>query len=508
MESHNDAVIAIAQKVATFYAQKQPFRMYHGSTNSTRQSAISRNRMVDTSRLNHVLSIDRDAKFALVEPNVPMDALVDATLRYGLIPPVVMEFPGITVGGGFSGTAGESSSFRWGFFDRTIDSIDIILANGELHRNVSRTHMPDLFFGAASSFGTLGVITLLRVQLIEAKTYVDVTYHRIGSIEEAVAKIEEATEDESNDYLDGIMFAKNLGVICTGRLSNEPQTKVQRFTRATDPWFYIYAQRLIQKFTFPVTESVPIVDYVFRYDRGGFWVGRYAYRYFLTPFNRITRYLLDYFMHTRVMYHALHKSGQSNVYIIQDVAVPYKAASEFINYLEGDFKHYPLWLCPLKQTGKEENGPHGLLAEKPAPHAPEMLLNFGVWGPGPSKRLDFINMNRRLEQKVDSLGGQKWLYAQAYYTEDEFWRIHNREDYDLLRQKYHATHLPTVYDKVKVDFVGERQAIQDSWKLWVFAIFWSIWPLSGLYGVLAAMLGGDYLLPKSYSVSQLSKKND
>jgi Delta24-sterol reductase len=28
-------------------------------------------------------------------------------------------------------------------------------------------------------------------------------------------------------------------------------------------------------------------------------------------------------------------------------------------------------------------------------------------------------------------------------------------------------------------------------------VFWSIWPLMGLYGVYKAMRGGDYLLPKS-----------
>ena len=46
-----------------------------------------------------------------------MDALVAATLPHALLPLVVMEFPGITVGGGFSGTSGESSSFRHGPFD-------------------------------------------------------------------------------------------------------------------------------------------------------------------------------------------------------------------------------------------------------------------------------------------------------------------------------------------------------------------------------------------------------
>lgn len=49
--------------------------------------------VVDTSRLNHVVSVDAERRTALVEPNVPMDRLVEETLKYGLVPPVVMEFP-------------------------------------------------------------------------------------------------------------------------------------------------------------------------------------------------------------------------------------------------------------------------------------------------------------------------------------------------------------------------------------------------------------------------------
>lgn len=48
-------------------------------------------KVVDTSSLKHVISVDLDRKTALVEPNVAMDELVAATLEYGLVPPVVME---------------------------------------------------------------------------------------------------------------------------------------------------------------------------------------------------------------------------------------------------------------------------------------------------------------------------------------------------------------------------------------------------------------------------------
>ena len=104
MEAHKSAVLEISSRIKDYHSRNEPFRIYHGSTNSTRKAAYERKRMVDTSGLAHVLQVDREKRTVLVEPNVPMDALIKETLKYGLIPPVVMEFPGITVGGGFAGS--------------------------------------------------------------------------------------------------------------------------------------------------------------------------------------------------------------------------------------------------------------------------------------------------------------------------------------------------------------------------------------------------------------------
>jgi FAD/FMN-containing dehydrogenase len=345
------------------------------------------------------------------------------------------------VGGGFAGTAGESSSFRYGFFDRTINWIEMVLANGEITK-ASSTENSDLFYGAASSFGTLGVTTLLEVQLIEAKTYVAITYHSVSSITEAQIEIQKATNDATVDYIDGVMYSLTKGVICVGRLTDSlPQrsTKIRHFTRRNDLWFYIHVQRLPHRMSEPIIEAIPLVEYLFRYDRGGFWVAKYAFKYFITPFNRVTRFILDYFMHTRVMYHALHQSGLSSQYIIQDVAIPYSRADEFMSYLHVNFKNYPIWLCPLKQSGKGIASTHSLQVEKTKLKLPEMMLNFGVWGPGPKHREEFIRWNRDFERKVHELGGQKWLYAHTYYTEEEFDEIYNREKYDDLRVRYHVS---------------------------------------------------------------------
>ena len=96
---HAAVVFKIASDIKAYYESSIPFRIYHGSTNSTRPANFKASHLVDTSHLNHVLSVDRQEMICLVEPNVPMDMLVSFLQPFGLVPPVVMEFPGITVGG-------------------------------------------------------------------------------------------------------------------------------------------------------------------------------------------------------------------------------------------------------------------------------------------------------------------------------------------------------------------------------------------------------------------------
>src|ERR1700704_5322126 len=136
--------------------------------------------MVDVSELNNVLSVDAKHQTAIVEPNVPMDKLVKATLAHKLLPPVVTEFPGITVGGGIQGGAGESSSFKWGFFSQTVNWVEYILADGSIVKASPIEHS-DLFYGAAGSSGTFGVITAAEIQLIPAKKYVQLAYLPVTS---------------------------------------------------------------------------------------------------------------------------------------------------------------------------------------------------------------------------------------------------------------------------------------------------------------------------------------
>lgn len=514
MDKHRALVSSIASTVRAFYAAKEPYRIYHGSTNSTRPSLTTKN--IDISALRNVLAVDTARQTALVEPNVPMDALVSHTLRHGLVPPVVMEFPGITAGGGFAGSAGESSSFRHGWFDETVRSVEMVLPDGEVvtahnpalvaavvgpDRALSQQQQQhtDLFRGAAGAVGTLGVTTMLELNLVRAKKFVRTRYQRTRSVAEAIRLVKAATADEANDYVDGILYSQDHGVVITGQMTDEEPgvassssspLPVQTFSRAHDPWFYLHVEARTRAHD-TAEEFVPLAEYLFRYDRAGFWVARAGWQYFggVVPFNAATRWFLDDFIHTRMLYRALHGSGESARFIVQDVAMPFSTAEKLVGYTAGELGIWPLWLCPLKRRASPTFHPRtttpGLRKDEVED---EMMLNVGVWGRGPAKLEEFVTANRALEAKVRELGGMKWLYAHTYYQEAEFWDMYGgREWYDALRKKYKADEagLPSVYDKVKVD-LDKIKAQRNGLK--------GVRPFGGLYGIWKSIKSKDYLL--------------
>ena len=494
LREHREDVAKIAARVKSFYDHGQPFRINHGSTNSTRKGALGRDpkTTVDTSSLNRVLLVDSASQTALVEPNVPMDRLVEATLEHGLIPLVVMEFPGITVGGGYSGTSGESSSFKHGFFNETLESVEMMLADGQVI-TCSNAESPDLFHGAAGAMGTLGVTTMVKIRLRKAKKFVETTYHPVLSVQEAVETIGRLAEPGSKlDYVDGIMYSQKQGAIVTGRMTDTPSDglAVQRFSESSDPWFYLHVQEKILRNASPTSEAIPLPEYLFRYDRGGFWVGEAPFSYFPgVPFNNTTRRWLDDFLHTRMLYKALHGSGQSEKMIIQDLALPYETGAEFMGFTDSRLGIWPLWLCPLKQSPLPTMHPHYKEYELDGTTLKQML-NIGVWGWGPRTREGFLEANRAIERKLKELRGMRWNYAQNFQSSADFWKDFDKEWYDALRRKYRATSLPNVYDKVRSK--DETKATPS-----LLQRLLGMWPIAGLYGIRKAIQSRDYFLARN-----------
>jgi delta24-sterol reductase len=469
--AHSEQVAAISANVQRFYENKIPFRIFHGSSNSTR--AANRQQIVDISALNNLISIDKVKKVAIVEPGIAMDDVVRRLIPLNLMPAVVPEFPGITAGGAFAGTAAESSSFRHGYFDSAVNKVEMVLGNGDVVL-ASPSSNADLFYGSAGAMGTLGITTLLEIQLIDCAPFVQVQYHHVTSQDAALERLNNVADDV--DFTDAIIFSSRHGVVVEGKfvhanLSNHP---LVRFTRASDPWFFTHlhkkfkCEKPVDDFfcmtchwtqnsrTYaqspaiaPTIELVPLEDYLFRYERGVFWMACYGWAPKL--WNRFTRWFFDAVWHTRFQYRILHLTGGAP-HIIQDVAIPAQNASEFLEFMHQYVKVYPLWLCPIKHDARP---PMHTAATNTSPTC--FLINVGVWG-SPNYGLDylteatydrFVGYNRLLEKRVAQAGGLKWLYATNWYKEEEFWSVYTRPAYTALRAKWNADRLPDLWEKVK-----------------------------------------------------------
>ena len=462
---HDRDVARICEEVKQFHTDKKQFRIYHGSTGSTRPMSFKPGTYIDTSGLNRVFPVNRETMTVKVEPKVAMDELVTAVSKEGFLPQVVPELVSLTVGGCFAGTAGESSSYKYGLFEETISEIEIVLGDGTL-TTASETFQPELLEGAGSTMGTLGIVTLCEVKLIPYRKYVEMTIERVYGINDAIEKIETFIEDPTNEYVDGMMFNKSFGVAMCGKLTDTPSKDAERrtFLQRSDPWFVNWVEDTAnKKKDKPIRNiAVPIYDYFFRTDRGIFWGGELAFDYFHVPFNRITRWLLDPLMNSRTAYHALHEGGFASKYIVQDFGVPASKASDFVDFVTSVLPNYQFWFCPAK-PGSELGVFRKLNTPKNNPDklkliSDERIYNVGVYGKAPRDYDQFVKINRDLEHKLwHDFCGVKILYAHSYYTEEEFWDIYSKENYDLLRKMYRAEGLPSIYDKISSDMSSGKK---------------------------------------------------
>ena len=99
------------------------------------------------------------------------EALVDALLPLGLIPAVVPEFKGITVGGSLQGLAAESTSFKLGYVHDCIVGFEAVLGDGQVLW-CSESENAELFRALPGSFGSLAVCTRVRMLCLRAAPFV------------------------------------------------------------------------------------------------------------------------------------------------------------------------------------------------------------------------------------------------------------------------------------------------------------------------------------------------
>lgn len=127
--------------------------------------------LLSLERLNAIRELRPDARLAIVEAGVVLEALHTAADAHGLVFPLTFGAKGSAmIGGALSTNAGGSNVVRYGSTRGLCLGLEVVLADGrvmdlmsELHKDNSGYDLKDLFIGAE---GTLGVITAAVVKLV------------------------------------------------------------------------------------------------------------------------------------------------------------------------------------------------------------------------------------------------------------------------------------------------------------------------------------------------------
>jgi FAD/FMN-containing dehydrogenase len=198
------------------------------------------------------------------------------------------------------------------------------------------------------------------------------------------------------------------------------------------------------------SDRLSMLDYLWRWDTDWFWCSAafgaqhpVVRRLWPTRWRRSDVYhrLLQWDRRwglSRALDAAKRVPGREKV--IQDVEVPLEVLPEFLEWFDADVGMRPVWLCPLRTTRAWPTYPL-----QPG----HTYVNVGFWGTVtvPADAQPGL-VNRRIEAKLQELGGHKSLYSEAFYAEPIFRTLYGVDNLDAVRARYDPDgRLATLYDK-------------------------------------------------------------
>jgi FAD/FMN-containing dehydrogenase len=384
---------------------------------------------LDVRHFTKPISIDTDNHTVTVEGMITFSDLTDYTLPFGFMPAVVPELKSITVGGAYVGVGIESSSFKYGLVHEAIIEAEVLLPDGTTVIATADNEYSDLFFALPNSYGTLGYAIRLVMKVIPVKPYVKMAYEHFDNPKDYYNRFKAlCLAENGDDFLDGVIFSKKQLTICRGNLTDSaPYTSNYKYLNI----FYKSIEKRDEDY-------LRIYDYIWRWDTDWFWCSKV---FFLQ--NKLLRFLTGKWTLNSIFYWKIKKLSNSHWFfkwlsglrtvpsesVIQDVTIPIDHAEQFLEFFFNDIPIFPIWNCPTKPAHTDYNYP--IFAQKPD----QLYMNFGFWDMIPSNHEPGY-FNRKVENKVDELGGNKSLYSTMYYDRDTFNRIYNDSHYQIIKKKY------------------------------------------------------------------------
>ncbi|MDK2972189.1 MAG: decaprenylphospho-beta-D-ribofuranose 2-oxidase [Candidatus Sumerlaeota bacterium] len=189
------ALFALARESAT------PVTL-RGGGRSYGDAAIGEGCLVaDVSRMNRILSWDKETGIVETEPGVTIEQLWKRIIPDGWWPSVVSGTMFTTMAGCAAMNIHGKNNYRAGTFGDNVLEFDLLLPNGDIV-TCNREQNADLFHGAIGGFGMLGCFTRLKLKAKKVHSgFLRVEAFNTRSIPHMIEEFEERVEDA--DYLVG-----------------------------------------------------------------------------------------------------------------------------------------------------------------------------------------------------------------------------------------------------------------------------------------------------------------
>jgi len=366
---------------------------------------------IDISELNEILHINTEKRICIAESGVTFVDLVTATMKYGLVPIIVPELKTITIGGAVAGCSIESMSYKHGGFHDTCLEYEIITAKGDVLTCAPDNENNLLFQMVHGTFGTLGIISKLKFKLIAAKPFVKVTYEKYNNIEDYKSAIWGHYENKDVDFMDGIIHSPTEYVLSVANFVDEAP-----YTHNYD-WLRIYYLSTKKR----KEDYLKTPEYFFRYDKGVTNVNPKSFlgRFFFAKFINSTRTLKLVEKFRRLI-------PSDKIPITVDVFIPFSKVSNFMQWYKNEVNHFPLWCVPYKFV----RGYEWVSADFLHKIKDKLILDLAIYG---MKKKGDKNYYKIIEDELMNIGGIKTLISSNYYSESDFWKIWNKENYDKVK---------------------------------------------------------------------------
>ncbi|MBA3545584.1 MAG: FAD-binding oxidoreductase [Nannocystis sp.] len=439
LPNHDERVETIVQRVRELAVTGQTAHIDKGGVHHFVPrpcDARFRSRKLDTSALCHVLEIDPERRRCIAEPGVRFRDLVRATLPHGLVPTVVPELEGITLGGAVAGCSVESTSFRHGGFFDSVEEIELITGKGEL-LVLSPEHDPAAFHMIHGSYGTLGVITRLSFRLAPAMPFVRMRYIRHRSFPEFHAALRARCDAGDVDFIDGIIHAPDHLTLCLGEyVARAPYVSDYR---REDIFYKSTRHRALDYLT---TE-----DYLFRYDTECHWLTRTVpglehplVRRLLGKYVLGSTNLIRWSQRLSPVIRQLQRRPD----VVVDLFIPDRRFSDFYRWYAREPRFFPLWVIPYRLPVVYP----WLATEHAQRLADSLLIDCAIYGmPNDEAERDWSAV---FEAETFACDGVKTLISRNHYTRRRFFEIYNQDNYTAVKQRLdpHALFHRDVYEKL------------------------------------------------------------